>query len=795
MGGNIFTDTKNGIDKEHVAATVSYFSKLAGIPVGDVVILGSAGKKAHSGDIDVGIDAGKYTAKEFAKIVDRLQEKLGEKSHKYTAGVDNNSFRVPIAGNPKNGHVQIDVFHNDIKYLEFSHIDVLGQRSQYKGFVRWLLLSSLATRLYEDGKDARITENGKMILDVRWGLDVGRGMNRIYRMCRMRKDGKGRISKAESVSPEDVRKEYPDLKFDGKARTIKNPETIAQKLFGKGVKAKQLESAENVIALIREKHPKLVEGGFFKQVAKRFKEEGLPIPHEMQDQVAGATPEIKSKSHGAATARTISASVSGAEEFSTACLPIINTEWRTFHQPGKGGKTKVFEVSIAADGQSFRFREGTLGKKLPEFGPVEFKDKGRPGSRTFESAAEQCQREVERRIQHRLANKFGELIDGEVRFSKYQIDFSKPFPRDFRTPKPNQYIEDAEFKRLHKEGLTRITRKYDGTGVTIVRHTYGWEVYTLNGNRITDFFPRQIEALEKQGYKTGTILKGESVMFDPSNPNREDFKLASATLNPARKPADVRRDIESGKVPEPRFVIYDALYYNGKDLGSATYDERKKVWEKLPVAHGDNGLLLSAEFYPKVTPDNWRDVRKKLGFEGFVVVDGSSTLGPKAITFSSAVPRPSGSYKLKPNREEDVVIYAVRQVDGEFQSVFVKQRYPEKYPGTNFKHPKAGEWFACGRVSIARKKDVLAKIEQLVETGDIEVVADNKEGEALPVNDSRGVVTVIEFFDRFPTNKFRHPKFAEPIRFRDEGADFKAVTDCSAAYLGTPAPTREKKKK
>ena len=42
----------------------------------------------------------------------------------------------------------------------------------------------------------------------------------------------------------------------------------------------------------------------------------------------------------------------------------------------------------------------------------------------------------------------------------------------------------------------------------------------------------------------------------------------------------------------------------------------------------------------------------------------------------------------------------------------------------------------------------------------------------------------IELFDRYASNKFRHPAFVRPVRFRHEGADFKPTRECTAHYLG-----------
>ena len=467
-------------------------------------------------------------------------------------------------------------------------------------------------------------------------------------------------------------------------------------------------------------------------------------------------------------------------------LPRLTGEWRDFHKSSPKGE-RLWAIRLDEDNESFHVRQGFVDGSLQEY-TLRPGAKGREGTATYATATEACFREYNRRIQLRLTQGYlEEGFDEETARKQLSIDFSAPLPKNILTPKPEQSISDENFKVLCDNGLARTTRKYDGIGLVISHHTYGWEIYTLQGHRVTDFYPNHIAALQQAGYGVGTVLKAEAILFKKEDPYYEDFILTCAKLSPLRKWQEVREDVDNGVIDEPAFVFYDILLANGKELRNESYDTRTLYWKGFPVAHRRNGLLQSAEFY-NLTPENWRDVRIKLGLEGFVVNDGSSTLGDKVYSFSSTPPRPKGSYKLKPNFEEDVVVYAVRQVDGKFESVFTKQRYPETYPNTTIPHPNAGEWFSCGRVSILNMKDVLKKIHELVETGRIAVVPNNREGHAIPVDNEDGVVAVIECFDRHLSNKFRHPKFVKPVRFRDEGADHKPTKHCTATRLGQKPP-------
>ncbi len=771
MGGQEFgAATKNGIAREQVVPTLQYISELAGIPGDALIALGSAGKKPRSGDLDIAIDARRFNQAEYSKIIGRLKVKLGAENHIYRPGFRTNSFSVPISGNTCNGRVQVDIKYDNADFLQFSHYSAEGERSKYKGAVRTFLLTSLATSLHTPGEDVELRRDGKIVVDVRWGLDVNSGLKRLFRMRRERKDGKGWKTSLESVSAKEIQATYPDLQFDGRARSITDPDKIAKHLFGKGVTAKDLETAEDVIKLIASRHAQILDSGFVARVSRHLSAMGLAVPNEL-------TLAHKAKEAAAATPTSLLA---------TATLPKSETAWREFRLV-KGKKTREWAIAMEPDGESFRIRESLVSSGVRESEVIRPGQRGVPGKVNYQSAREACLLEVERRVLHRVSQGFGELINGELRHSKFEIDFSKPFPRNILTPKPEESVSEEEYRRLHRAGLARVTRKYDGMGLIVVRHSFGWELYSLQGLRVTEFFPKHIEALLKSDYTVGTILKAEATVFDPKNPGKDGLGLLQKTLSVLSDPSEVRSLIDSGERPEPSIVIYDILYRGGESLGSYSYDQRREHWKHFPVARGGRGLIQSAESFD-VNPENWDRVRKAHGFEGFVLNDGSATLGKDVISFSSSVPRPKGCYKLKPLAEQDVVIYAVRKVDGVYESVFTKQRYPNCYPGTKVRHGHAGEWFFSGKVSTLNMKPVMEKIDEYVKAGLIQVVENDRQGFAINFNNDSGVVAVIQFFERYPSGKFRDPRFVKPVRFRNEGVDFKAVNDCVATILGVPSP-------
>lgn len=148
-GGEVFKDSSGKpltrrIQAAEIPATLNWLSKVSGLPTKNMA-LGSVGKKASSGDLDIAVDQRK-TSKE------QLETKLGDWARKHQldpkqyvkkSGISVH-FLTPIKGDPKLGFVQTDwMVSEDPDWLKFSMYSA-GDSSQYSGADRNLLMSSIA---------------------------------------------------------------------------------------------------------------------------------------------------------------------------------------------------------------------------------------------------------------------------------------------------------------------------------------------------------------------------------------------------------------------------------------------------------------------------------------------------------------------------------------------------------------------------------------------------------------------------------------------------------------------------
>lgn len=148
-GGQVFKTPEGDarasrINQAHVPETLDFLASVAGVPTHDHV-LGSLGKKASSGDIDIAVDETQTTKDELMARLGAWAKSQGfdPKDHVKKSGISVH-FLAPIAGDQNNGWVQVDfMFHPDPKWMKFS-MHSAGDASKYSGADRNLLMSSIA---------------------------------------------------------------------------------------------------------------------------------------------------------------------------------------------------------------------------------------------------------------------------------------------------------------------------------------------------------------------------------------------------------------------------------------------------------------------------------------------------------------------------------------------------------------------------------------------------------------------------------------------------------------------------
>ncbi len=151
-GGNVFKSADKQpltrrITRAEIAPTIAYLEKETGVDFSTdkdeegvpIKWLGTTGRKADSGDLDLSVDANEINKTEFA---DKLRGLFGKDSVKLSG--DNVHLKTPINGDPSNGFAQTDfMFSANPKFQQGS---MLGSTpdSPYRGEHRHILLSSIA---------------------------------------------------------------------------------------------------------------------------------------------------------------------------------------------------------------------------------------------------------------------------------------------------------------------------------------------------------------------------------------------------------------------------------------------------------------------------------------------------------------------------------------------------------------------------------------------------------------------------------------------------------------------------
>jgi len=143
-GGNVFKDAKGQpltrrISRENVVPTVQWLEQLTGLNLQDNM-LGTTGRAATSGDLDLGIDSTKVTKDVLVKQL----QKRGIKVDDIKKSGDIVHLKTPILGDPSNGFVQTDFMFSETPKFQQFYYQGGTEGSQFKGSHRNILMASLA---------------------------------------------------------------------------------------------------------------------------------------------------------------------------------------------------------------------------------------------------------------------------------------------------------------------------------------------------------------------------------------------------------------------------------------------------------------------------------------------------------------------------------------------------------------------------------------------------------------------------------------------------------------------------
>ncbi|MBI2451991.1 ATP-dependent DNA ligase [Candidatus Pacearchaeota archaeon] len=120
-----------------------------------------------------------------------------------------------------------------------------------------------------------------------------------------------------------------------------------------------------------------------------------------------------------------------------------------------------------------------------------------------------------------------------------------------------------------------IEHKYDGFRVMISKKKEEIKLFTRRLENVTKQFPDVVEAVKKNVKGESFILDSEVVGFNPGTKKYLPFEAISQRIK--RK-----YDIDKLKKELPVEVnVFDVIYYNGKNLMSSPFRERRKILERI----------------------------------------------------------------------------------------------------------------------------------------------------------------------------------------------------------------------
>lgn len=146
--------------------------------------------------------------------------------------------------------------------------------------------------------------------------------------------------------------------------------------------------------------------------------------------------------------------------------------------------------------------------------------------------------------------------------------------------------------------------KFDGVRATLHVGPKTFKIFGRRGNEITNLYP-ELKQIQKY-FKENIIFDGEIVVFQDGLPNFSKLQERSHTKDALK----IKRFSEEMPVC---FIVFDCLYYKGKDITNKTLLERKKVLNEFE----DNDFFIKVSYVLKEGKELFNKV-KKVDFEGIV---------------------------------------------------------------------------------------------------------------------------------------------------------------------------------
>lgn len=304
----------------------------------------------------------------------------------------------------------------------------------------------------------------------------------------------------------------------------------------------------------------------------------------------------------------------------------------------KTSKGKIKQWSIWTEPNGYVCREwGQKNGKLQlTKDKVKQKNVGKSNETSLEEQAElEAQRILEKKKEEGYSKNINSANKSEINWADAIL------PKTFAPSKPQTSITYEDEQKLIKSGNAIYQRKHNGMRAFLITG----EQYTIN-----NIYSRRLE-IKTANFPTHELCMkffDRKSIFDCEVVVNDDPDLVKTIFG-----AKPEKAIERQEKLKIKFIIFDILYHDGKDITNLSYEQRYNILEQVI---SDVDMVTECATYdfidkveninkPKKIPEDW---------EGLILRDKTS---PTKIRWDGKPDRKSGSFKIKKTETADLVCY------------------------------------------------------------------------------------------------------------------------------------------
>ena len=164
-------------------------------------------------------------------------------------------------------------------------------------------------------------------------------------------------------------------------------------------------------------------------------------------------------------------------------------------------------------------------------------------------------------------------------------------------------------------------------------------------------FPTILQGIEMVSPPPGTVLAGEIVYGGAGM--RDDISFVNTVL---RSSTAYSLSVQQDSGWPLHFYLWYVPFYGGQNCGNLNINDQLALVSKM-VERDASGVFIPPETRQYSDIETALDDAVRFSWEGWVIHDTTTPIGPKLFTLHGKTPRPHWVCKAKPDGEDDFVVF------------------------------------------------------------------------------------------------------------------------------------------